>query len=72
MNIQEQFGRNLRAYRLERKFSQEELAEVSGLHRTYISGLESGARNPTITVVDQIAKALGVTASALLDGVDKP
>lgn len=72
MNIQEQFGRNLRAYRLQRKFSQEELAEVSGLHRTYISGLESGARNPTITVVAQIAKALGVTASALLDGVDKP
>ena len=72
MNIQEQFGRNLRAYRLQRKFSQEELAEVSGLHRTYISGLESGARNPTITVVDQIAKALGVTASALLDGGDKP
>ena len=72
MNIQEQFGRNLRAYRLERNFSQEELAEVSGLHRTYISGLESGARNPTITVVDQIAKALGVKASALLDGGDKP
>lgn len=72
MNIQERFGRNLRAYRLKRKFSQEELAEASGLHRTYISGLESGARNPTITVVDQIAKALGVKASALLDGGDKP
>ena len=73
MNIQEQFGRNLRAYRLECKFSQEELAEASGLHRTYISGLESGARNPTITVVAQLAKALGIKASDLLEveGVDK-
>ena len=72
MNIQEQFGRNLRAYRLERKFSQEKLAEVSGLHRTYISSLESGARNPTITVVAQLANALGIRASVLLEGVDKP
>ena len=72
MSIKEQFGRNLRAYRLERKLSQEKLAEVSGLHRTYISSLESGARNPTITVVAQLAKALGIKASALLEGVDKP
>lgn len=71
MNIQEQFGRNLRAYRLERKFSQEKLAEASGLHRTYISSLESGARNPTITVVAQLACALDITASDLLRGVGK-
>ena len=72
MSIQEQFGQNLRAYRLERKFSQEKLAEASGLHRTYISSLESGARNPTITVVAQLAKALGIKAGALLEGVDEP
>lgn len=72
MNIQEQFGRKLRAYRLERNLSQEELAEASGLHRTYISGLESGTRNPTIKIVVQVAKALGITASELLEGVDKP
>lgn len=72
MNIQEQFGRKLRAHRLERGLSQEELAEASGLHRTYISGLESGARNPTIKIVVQLAKSLGITASELLEGVDKP
>lgn len=71
MSIQEQFGQNLRAYRLERKFSQEKLAEASGLHRTYISSLESGARNPTITVVAQLAKALGIKAGTLLEGVDE-
>ena len=72
MNIQEQFGRKLRAYRIERSLSQEELAEASGLHRTYISGLESGTRNPTIKIIVQVAKALGITASELLEGVDKP
>jgi transcriptional regulator with XRE-family HTH domain len=37
------------------------------LHRTYISDLERGARNPTITVVEKLAKALGVKPGALLD-----
>lgn len=42
--------------------------EGSGdVHRTYISDLERGARNPTITVVDKLATALGVTPGRLLD-----
>ena len=71
MDIKERFGRNVRFYRQQRGFSQEALAEHSGLHRTYISGLESGTRNPTITVVAQLAKALRVKTSDLLEGVDK-
>lgn len=47
--------------------SQEQLAFDSGVHRTYVSGVERGVRNPTVTVVERIAKALRVPASALLE-----
>ncbi|MGE4057361.1 MAG: helix-turn-helix domain-containing protein [Sphingomonadales bacterium] len=48
-------------------FSQERLGFECGRDRTYISGIERRVRNPTVTVVDEIARALGVTASQLLD-----
>ena len=47
--------------------SQEELAFRSGLHRTYISGIERGVRNPTVLVLERPAEALGVPAAALLE-----
>ena len=71
MDIRERFGRNVRVCRQNLGLSQEALAEQSGLHRTYISGLESGRRNPTITVVAQLAKALRVKASDLLEDIDE-
>lgn len=46
--------------------SQEQFADEAGIHRTYVSDLERGSRNPTIRVVDRVAKALGVTASDIL------
>lgn len=46
--------------------SQEEFAFESGLHRTYISGIERGARNPTVSVVQKMADALGVSPATLL------
>lgn len=67
MDIRERLAKNLRLLRQEKGWSQEAYADEAGLHRTYISDLERGARNPTITVVDKLATALGVTPGRLLD-----
>ena len=68
MDIRKQVGLNVGRIRREQGWSQEVLAFETGLHRTYISGIERGARNPTVLVIDQLAKALGVNPAALLVG----
>jgi transcriptional regulator with XRE-family HTH domain len=60
------FGQSVRNLRLRLGISQEELAERAELHRTYISGIERGARNVTLRNIERLAKALGVTTSDLL------
>lgn len=67
MDIRQRLAKNLREQRARRGLSQEQFAFEAGIHRTYISDLERGARNPTIVVVDRIAKALGVRPGELLD-----
>jgi transcriptional regulator with XRE-family HTH domain len=67
VDIRARLGRNLRRLREERKLSQEAFAHEAQIHRTYISDIERGARNPTITVVEKIALALGVTAASLVE-----
>ncbi|MEZ5938632.1 MAG: helix-turn-helix transcriptional regulator [Hyphomonadaceae bacterium] len=67
MDIRKRLGANLKHYREQAELSQEALADVAGLHRTYISGVERGVRNPTITVVEKIAKALKLKAWQLLE-----
>ena len=57
MDVRRRVGLNLRLYREELGLSQEALAFDCGLHRTYISGVERGVRNPTVVVVEKIAKA---------------
>ena len=57
----------MRRLREAKRLSQEQFAFEAGIHRTYVSDLERGARNPTITVVEKVASALGVTASELLE-----
>jgi transcriptional regulator with XRE-family HTH domain len=64
--LQRILGLNLRAYRRERGLSQERFAEVLGVHRTYIGGLERGERNLTLKSVERIAANLGMDPMALL------
>ncbi len=67
MDIRKQVGLNVQRIRRNRGWSQEELAFNSGLHRTYISGIERGIRNPTLTVLARLANALDVQPSELLE-----
>jgi transcriptional regulator with XRE-family HTH domain len=69
MDVRRRLGVNVKTLRAERKLSQEELAFECRLHRTYVSGVERGVRNPTVTVVEKIATALKVPASRLLEEV---
>lgn len=63
-------GANVRQQRDAHGLTQEKLAERAGLDPTYIIGIERGLRNPGIVNVARLAKALGLTTSALCKGVD--
>jgi transcriptional regulator with XRE-family HTH domain len=64
------FGQNVAKFRNERGFSQDKLAEVATLDRTYLSGIERGVRNPGIKVVIRLARGLSVGIDQLCEGVD--
>ncbi len=66
MDIRQQVGLNVKRMRREKGWSQEELADHCGLHRTYISGVERGIRNPTVLVLEKIASTLEAEAADLL------
>ena len=66
MDLRKRLARNVRFIRERHGWSQERLAEISGLHRTYVSGIERGVRNPTIDILAQLAKALCVEPVELL------
>ena len=67
MDVRKRLGLNLRRLREAAGYTQEVFADVAGIHRTYVSDIERGARNPTVEVVDRIAAALKVQPGALLD-----
>ncbi len=71
MEIRHLLGANVRRLRESMGWSQDKLSEKSGLHRTYISGIERGIRNPTISIVDQVATSLNVTVSELFTENEK-
>jgi transcriptional regulator with XRE-family HTH domain len=65
------FGVALRKLRGVSSLSQEQLAEKSGLHRTYISLLERGEKSPTLTTICKLASALGVTPHNLVQEAEQ-
>ncbi len=64
------FGKQLRELRKQKGYSQEGFADHAEVHRTYLGGLERGERNPTLTVMVKITRALGVSLSTLVHGIE--
>jgi two-component system response regulator len=69
-DLKKGFGAELRRRRIERGISQERLAELSDLHRTYISAVESGKRNLTLESIQRLAGALGATVATVFSSVE--
>jgi transcriptional regulator with XRE-family HTH domain len=69
--VDELFGQVLRQLRRERGLSQEDLAFESGYHRTYISLLERGKKSPSLKTLFQLANALNIQPSEIIDRIQK-
>ena len=70
MNLVKIFGTNVRKYRTEAGLSQEKLAEIADLHRTYVSDIERFQRSISLDNIQKIAEALNVDAYKLLKAED--
>ncbi len=71
MSLMHIFANNVRKYRNEKGLSQEALADLAGLHRTYISAVERERRNISIDNIENIAAALNIDAYLLLQDREK-
>ena len=69
-NIKALLGENIKKHRLENSLSQEQLADMCSLHRTYIGSVERGERNISLENIVLISRALGTTPSLLLQGIN--
>ena len=65
-NVSKQFGQRARVIRLKQGLSQGDVAKRLNVHRSYISGIERGIRNPSLKVIQRIAKALEVPMEKLI------
>ena len=63
-------GENIRVLRHQKGLSQEQLAELTGLHRTYIGGIERGERNVSILNLICLSNALDITVSKMVEGIN--
>ena len=66
ITIQQKLGQAVRRLRAQADYSQESFAAAAGIHRTYMGLVERGRVAATIVKIEQIARALGITPSALL------
>ncbi len=64
------FGDRVQSLRNQAGISQEKLAELAEMHRTYISGIERGERNVSLVNIMRLANALNVSVSKLMKGID--
>lgn len=69
ISVTEKFGQRVRELRKARGLSQEDFADLCGLDRTYISGIERGLRNVALRNIEAIAQALGVPLSDLFEDI---
>ena len=70
--FRERFGLALKTVREGEKLTQEELAHRAGIHRTYLSDIERGFRNPSLVNLDRLAGALGLTLAELFGHLGPP
>lgn len=70
VDIRVRFGLAVRKRRNELGISQEDFAEQADLHRTYVSDLERGKRNVSLENIEKLAKALKLSISDLMKGVE--
>jgi len=71
LTIEEAFGKVIRELRKANQISQEKLAEVSNLDRSFISLLECGHKQPSLITIFQLAKALNLSASKIMSLVEE-
>lgn len=66
LEISKKFGKTVRTIRLRKELSQGDIAKRLNVHRSYISGIERGIRNPSLKVIERFAKALEVEVKNLI------
>jgi len=64
--ISTKLGQNLKRIRAKKGMSQGDISRALDVHRAYVSGIETGKRNPTLATIQKLADALGVSVSELL------
>mgnify|MGYP004498295357 CR=1 FL=1 len=68
-NIAKVVGQRIRNYRTQKGLSQDKLAELSGVHPTYIGQLERGEKNATLESIEKITSAMEISLSTLFEGI---
>lgn len=68
-NLQSKLGKRIRAFRVEKGWSQVEMADLLAMNRGYLSELETGKRDPSLSVLKTIADGLSITLSNLFVGL---
>jgi transcriptional regulator with XRE-family HTH domain len=70
MDVRKQFGKRVKQLRQENELSQEALAHLAELDRTYIPSIEKGERNVSLEVIQKLSKAFKIKISELLKGIE--